>query len=490
MGLMRFRVFPVECITEEMVQHAYLSGIDRVSWPVRTSVDGDELVLQRSVSDSATLHVPWPVEGYGPLTLSSGSLMEQPEPYQLPLELARGTIVQVRNQLADWQVIGLTPPAAALARLSEAVARFSWAVVSFEEPANSAEHAEAALRAALGAGALLAAAYTEQALLVRRRGGKLTSLLGADLGTALLDNYTARQVLQTFNAAEVPLRWRDCETTEGHFVWATSDKQIQWCQTHGLKVAAGPLLMLDPHALPDWLYLFADDFDSVVDFVAGFVRRVVERYRGMVDYWICAGRVNTPEVLSLSEQKRLRLVARTIELVQSLDPDTPALVSFDQPWAEYMRQRESDFPPMHIADALIRANLGLAGLMLEINVGYSPGGTFFRHPLDFNRQLDTWGMLGLPLWLSVSAPSGYHADSLAQHANAVPSSTWTPAAQQAWAARFIPLALAKPMVQGVFWNQLLDSQPHEFPHAGVFDDRRHAKPALRTLAAVRQTYLK
>ena len=34
MGLMRFRVFPTERITEQMVQQAYLSGIDRVSWPV------------------------------------------------------------------------------------------------------------------------------------------------------------------------------------------------------------------------------------------------------------------------------------------------------------------------------------------------------------------------------------------------------------------------------------------------------------------------
>ena len=35
MGTMRFRVFPTERITGEMVQQAYLSGIDRVSWPVR-----------------------------------------------------------------------------------------------------------------------------------------------------------------------------------------------------------------------------------------------------------------------------------------------------------------------------------------------------------------------------------------------------------------------------------------------------------------------
>ena len=279
------------------------------------------------------------------MTLTSGSLMERQHAYLLPLELARGTIAQVRNQLSEWQVIGLSVPAAVVAKLDEAVIRFSWAAVTQEEPATWVEHAEAALRAAMNAADMLTAAYTEQALIVRRRNGsKPTSVLGAHLGTSLLDNYTARQFLLTFNAAEVPLAWRDIETTEGNFSWTTSDKQIQWCRTHGLKVFAGPLLVLDPHALPDWFYLFEDDFESMLDFISAFVRAAVEHYRGQVDYWICAGRVNTAEVPSLSEPERLQLVARTVELVRSLDPDTPALVSFDQPWAEYLRQRSRTSP--------------------------------------------------------------------------------------------------------------------------------------------------
>jgi hypothetical protein len=417
--------------------------------------------------------------------------MERRQAYLLPLELARGTIAQVRNQLSEWQVIGLSVPAAVVAKLDEAVTRFSWAAVTQEEPATWADHAEAALRAALNAADLLATAYTEQALIVRRRnGGKPTSVLGAHLGTSLLDNYTARQFLLTFNAAEVPLAWRNIETTEGNFSWTTSDKQIQWCHTHGLKVFAGPLLVLDPHALPDWFYLFEDDFDSMLDFMSTFVRAAVERYRGQVDYWICAGRVNTAGMPSLAEPERLQLAARTVELVRALDPDTPALLSFDQPAAEYLRQRESDFPPLHFADALIRAGLGLTGLMLELNVGYWPGGTLPRHPLEFNRLLDTWSLLGLPLWLSLCAPSAYHEDPLAQHKTALPPGSWSALAQQAWAARFVPLSLAKPMVQGVLWNQLRDSEPHDFPHGGLFDDRRQAKLALRTLATIRQMYLK
>ncbi len=244
--------------------------------------------------------------------------------------------------------------------------------------------------------------------------------------------------------------------------------------------------MLDPAALPDWLYLFDDDFESVLDFASALVRAAVERYRGKVDAWICAGRVNTAEVLSLREQQRLRLVARSVELTRALDPDTPALVSFDQPWAEYMRQRHADFPPLHFADTLVRAGVELSGLMLEMNVGYFPGGTLPRHAVEFNRQLDMWSLLGLPLWLSLCAPSATADDPRAQKKVSLPPGVWTAAVQQAFAARFVPLALAKPVVQGVFWNQLRDNQPHDFPHGGLLDAHGKAKPALSTLAAIRK----
>jgi hypothetical protein len=491
MGMMRFRVFPRERITEEMVQQAYLSGLDRTPWPVRTSIEGGQLVISRSLSDSANVHILWPVEGHGQVVLSSGSLIERPEPYELPLELARGTIVQVRNQLSEWEVIGLAVPAAAYAKLATAVKRFSRAAVGQEDAAASVEYADEALVAALDAANLLSAAYADQALALRRRsGGQPPLLLGADLGPALLDDPTSRRFLVSFNTAEVPICWRDVETTEGRFSWTTSDKQIEWCRANGLKVVAGPLLLMDPRVMPDWLYLFEEDFESVLDFSSALVRAAVLRYRGQVDYWICAGRVNVAEVLGLSEHERLRLAARTVELVRSLDPDTPALVSFDQPWAEYLRERHSDFPALHFADALVRAGLDLAGLMLEINLGLSPGGTLPRHVLELNRQLDAWSRLGLPLWLSLSAPGGEGDDPMAQRKATLPPENWTAADQRDWAARWVPLALAKPAVQGVVWNQLDDGQPHDFPHGGLLDARGQIKSALRTLAALKQKYLK
>ena len=328
MGLMRFAFTPPQRVTEEMVQQAYLSGMDRISWQVQAGVENGELVLRRTVSESGNLNIPWQVEGHGRLTLSTGSLIERPEPYLLSLELARGTIGQLRNQIAEWQAIGLAVPEKVGKIVYRATGYLGRAAVGQAAPKTCSELAEEAIRIAIDAGDLLAASYTDQAIAVRRRaGGKLPCFLGSDLGVSLLDDYTANQFVLSFNAASVPLCWREVEASEGSRYWAICDKQIEWCKTHGLKVCAGPLLQLDRHALPDWLCLFEGDFDNLLSFVSEFITATVTRYRGKVDLWQCSGRLNTAEVLSFSEEEKLRLAARCIELTRSFDPATPAVIS-------------------------------------------------------------------------------------------------------------------------------------------------------------------
>lgn len=491
MGLMRFIVSPPNRLTEETVEQAYLSGLDRIPWRVEARAADGQLLLERPISESATLHIPWDVPGFGRLMISTASLMERNQPYHLPLELARGKIGQVRNQMADWQSIGLQVPGPIASKVDEAVWVLGRAAVTRDDAQPSAVQAEEALRLGVEAAQMLALCYTEQAIAARRRvNGKLPANLGGDLGIGLLDDNTAALFLQTFNAAAIPFSWREIESAEGSYVWTNTDTQVEWCRAHGLAVYGGPLVQLDRRSLPDWLYVWEGEFDDILAFVCEYVQAVVTRYRGKVGVWQCAGRLNSSDALGLSEEESLRLAARVIELVRSLDPDTPVVISFDQPWAEYMNRRELDFPPLHFADALVRAGLGLSGLMLELNVGFHPGGTLTRDPLDMSRQLDHWSLLGLPLHLTVCTPSSPHDDPLARRRVHLAADGWSAKAQQSWIAQFVPLMLAKPYVQGVLWNQLRDCEPHEFPHGGLFDLRRQPKPGLRTLTSIRQTHLK
>jgi hypothetical protein len=175
-----------------------------------------------------------------------------------------------------------------------------------------------------------------------------------------------------------------------------------------------------------------------------------------------------------------------------MDSTTPLVVSFDQPWAEYLASEHLDLAPLHFADALVRADLGLSGIGLELNVGYHPGGSIHRGPLAMSRLLDTWSLLELPLQVALTFPSRSDDDPLAASKIRVLSSEEdevTPEAQREWVERHVPLLLAKNVVQVVVWNQLSDAAPHQFPHGGLFDAEDKPKPAFEALKKMRRQYL-
>jgi hypothetical protein len=462
--------------------------MDRTPWLVEAEDDEGELVLERDVSDSGSVTVPWHVEGHGLLALSTATLAERWEPYNLPVELARGTINVFRTQLHEWQSIGLTIPDKVQGLLKEALLKFSWAVV--QQPSGAGAAAQEALRIALDGSQLLAAAYADQVIALRRRAtGRLASLLGGTLGSAEMDAAAARSFLAAFNMAMVPVYWRDVEAAEGSFDWSACDRQVQWCREQGLRICLGPLLQPDARGLPDWVYLWDDDVESLLAAAGQFVDAAVKRYRDKVDLWHVAARVNTSQVLRYSEEEKLKMVAWIVCQIKRLDPEHPLMVGIDQPWGEYQGRRAVDLSPIHFADALLRARLDLKAIFLEMNFGCFAGGTLPRSEMDVSRLLDYWALLGVPLLVGLSLPSGDGADPQARQKIEFSAGSWSLAAQQAWAARYVPLILAKPVIQAVVWNQFEDGRPHDFPHAGLVTPQGQAKPALRALADLRAAYI-
>ncbi len=340
----------------------------------------------------------------------------------------------------------------------------------------------------------LIVAYVQQSLASRQRQPtKIFKLLGINLGRAPFKEAVQKELLSTFNAATIPLVWREIEPREGKHDWDLSDRQFEWCRQNGLKICPGPLLQLDRNSLPDWLYIWEGDFENLATVFAEHIRTIVGRYRGKAAVWHCAARMNAGEVLSLSEEQRLRLAVLSVQATRQADPRVPVVLWIDQPWAEFMGAKPCDLSPLHFADALVRADLGLAGLGLEINLGYYPGGTQPRDMLDISRMIDRWSCLGLPLLVTLTIPSDSVADAQARSPARVlplvPSGQVSVASQSVWAGELLPLLLSKQSVQGVWWNQLLDSQPHEFAHGGLFDHEGQSKPALLALQAARRQYL-
>ncbi len=494
MGLMRFLVPRRDLLPADADQRAYITGLDELPWQSRTQWMGDQLVVRRAESDSGCFHIPWNVSGAGELTLATACLMERDQPYHLPVELARGSVHRLRNQIAAWQAIGLVVPENVSSRLSTALAHLSRAATSQHDPATATLAADQAINEAHLTVCELIVTYAQQSLTSRaRQTTKVTKLLGVNLGSSPLKESLQKEVLTAINAATVPMSWREIEPREGKRDWTNGDRQIEWCRTNGLMVCPGPLVQLNRSALPDWLYLWEGDFDNLASFAADHIRSVINRYKGKVALWQCGARMNASEIFSLTEEQRLRLAVLSLETTRQADPRVPVVLWIDQPWAEFMSRQNCDLSPLHFADALVRADLGLAGLNLEINLGYYPGGTQPRDLLDFSRLIDRWSCLGLPLLVTLTIPSGSTPDPLASSQARVlpmaPGGQVSVASQWSWAGEILPLLLSKQAVQGVMWNQLLDSQPHEFAHGGLFDQQNHGKPALTALQTARRQYL-
>ena len=488
MGVMKFQVHPDSLMAGwPEAQNAYITGFDGRVFPSRVEIEGNTVACRRPASDSGKFNVAWPVPGFGRPVLTTSSLREQETPYQLAVELARGKICQVRNQVATWDQLGMQIPDAFHPAHHEAHSLFAKSVSLKSDPVAASDLATQAITKACEAAELLTRSYTDQRLAIRvRKTGQRPVSLGCNLGHAQPDASWETLLPGTFNAAAIPIEWRYIEQEEGNYDWSWLDAQVDWCQQHKLVMLGGPLLDLSPRGLPKWLEQWGHDFFNLQSFLCDFVETAVSRYHGKIRLWEVSARVNTGGALNLSEENCLTLVARTLEVARRVDEESQFLIRIEQPWGTYQSRGQHRLAPVQFVDALLRCGVGLAGVNLEIAVGYNDRGSASRDSLDFSRMLDVWSSLEIPLHITLAFPSSNDPDPQASSGISTEPNGWKSAvseeAQAEWVDTFLPLLIAKQSVTGIYWSHLTDAAPHDFPNAGLIDAAGRPKKALHSLA--------
>jgi len=493
MGVMRFLVHPTELLNDwPEIHRAYVSGFDRHVFPTQVELSGNVLTCQRLHSDSGKLHVSFPVEGYGRPVLTTSSLRERESPYLLPLELARGKIAELREQSSQWELIHMAIPDSFRAAERRAFRLFSQASAAQADEQQACHLARQSLVAACEASDILMNAYTEQRLAVSFRAREHPpSSLGCELPWSLLDERTQEWFCSTFQAAALPIEWKRIEPVEGRYEWEIIDQMLECCVEHRQLPRGGPLIDLGAGGLPSWLAPWEHDIINMQSFVCDWVETAVSRYMGRIRLWEVSAYGNSGGALAINEENRLGLVARTLETAARTDDDAQLFIRIDQPWGDYQARGQHRLSPFQFADAVVRSNLGLAGVNLEINVGYQPHGCLSRDMLSFSRLIDYWSLLGIQLHVTLAFPSSATADPAAHDDVEVATPVWTqPCSEEAqaeWIDTFVPLLMAKPAVTGVYWTHFSDAMPHHFPHAGLIRADGTPKPAFEAMQ--RQKYL-
>ena len=245
--------------------------------------------------------------------------------------------------------------------------------------------------------------------------------------------------------------------------------------------------------MPHWLYLLEDNFDDFLSAVVNFVEKTVLKFRGSVQLWNCAAGLNTPGPIQLNDEQVMRLALGVLQTVRRNDPNTPTIVTFDQPYGEYLAKFRDGISPLHFADALARSGLGMAGIGLDFRLNYASNATLPRSAVDFGQMIDRWATLGMPLLVQLSIPGGVDADPLAIAPNDLLKSetqSLDPASDQLrTAAPLVRTLLAKHIVHGIVWDGWSDAEPHVQSHSGVIDSKGQPRPLLEYLTRVRREFL-
>jgi len=487
MGLIRFAVEPATLLDDlPEAYRGYLTGSDGHVFVTRIEVQEAIIGCHRKTSESCKFHVAWPVTGFGRPVIATASLSEREQPYLLPLELARGKIVQLRNQAGEWELSGMTIPPDFVDSSRLAFRAFAKAASRQNQPEEATRLSNEALCHACAAAEILMIGYSSQTFLNRlQRFGSLPASIGCELHQAPPHPDADELFAAAFNSATVACAWEKIESKEKNYDWTYCDQQLDWCEKRKLLVKGGPLIDLGPHGLPSWLARGQHDRFYLEKLACDFVKMAISRYFGRIRIWEVATRLNSGGALSLSEEDILTLVVRVLDVARQLDEETQLLIRIDQPWGEYQARGQHRLSPMQLVDALLRSSVGLAGVNLELAVGYLPRGSAYRDLLDISRLIDMWSILGVPLHATLACPSSSDDDALASESWEVEPRMWDreidETGQAEWIERILELLLAKQSISSVSLAHFSDGDSHTFPQAGLLRADGTPKAALERI---------
>ncbi len=486
MGVMRLLVDPnrVPAGWPESSQ-ASIIGLDGRIHPTRLEWEDNTLICRRTAAESGKVHLTWNVENYGPVVVSTTSLKERDAPYNLLIELARGKLSEVRDQAAAWDQARMTLPTEYKGTIRESFQKFSQATSRQHSFSEANDLASSSLSLAFDAARVLTSSYIAQRETALKSSGMPSrTSMGCRVDASLAEQIHRDAVTTICDMATMPIEWRAIEPEEGVYHWESVDSLVAYCRQEGLVIKAGPLIDLGPRGLPHWLSAWSQDLLNLTAFVCDFVETAITRFQGLVRIWEVSAFGNTGGAFHLTEEERLTLTARTLDTAVRTDSDSQFFIRVDQPWGEYLSAGRHRLTPFQFVDAMIRSNLGLCGVNLDLAIGYDPPCSGERDLLSISRLIDLWSILGIPLHVTLAVPSTTGSDLLATSHYQVcdrPGRVWTPEKQSLWLQQLVALLKAKHSVAGIFLSTFSDQQPHRYPHAGLLDANGQRKPAFQQL---------
>ncbi len=473
-------------------------GMGPESVPVQADISFENGLLRCRRSDEHAVGIAllWDMGPSGSFLLETTRLAHREKPYILNVELARFRLMKVVQKQEDWNLFDFPRAERFGIKFREAQDLLAQALGRLHEPVEAARMADRALVMAIELSEELGTFHAE--LLIQRRRGNgafVKHVVGCGIDTSVQNERYRDIICGNFDYAVVPMSWRQLEPEEHRFETAAVDEWVEVLSRKRLPIIAGPLIQLDETHLPDWMFIWENDFDSIREQAYEYVQKIVQRYRKAISMWNVVSGLHTNSAFSLSFEQIIELTRLLVSQVKALLPNTRTLITISQPFGEYHARKTPSVPPMLYAEMVAQAGINFEAFGVEIEIGVPAQGRFTRDLFQLSCMLDKFSTLGRPLFITaIGAPSRNTVDPNDRSEGRLDPNqagrwrrAWDPQLQAEWMEAVYHMALSKPYVESLSWSSLADIHP-TLPGGGLLDDVLRPKPAYEKLLEMRTKF--
>ena len=477
---------------------AYMVGSDGV--PVRADIsfkNGQIICDRRIAGPPVGLAVVWPVKEVGRVMLETTRLQDRDKPYVLQVELARNRLMRLSHKQEDWELEDPGCLQALTGRVAQARDLLIRALQADDEAA-AARLGDQALAMAVRSAEELTLEHAGVALNRKRQeNGFSRRLFGCQVDLLSPSETYRKQLIDTFDFVSVPFCWRQIEAAEQQFDWKPLDTLVEWLAKNRIPMKGSGLVDFSEQNVPDWLYIWEHDFETIRDLVYEHIRRVVNRYGKHIQVWDVVSGVHAINCISFNFEQLMELTRMAAAVTKQLQPKSLTIIDLVSPWGEYYARNQRTIPPMLYADMAVQSGITFDAFGVQLYFGLGIDGMFVRDMFQISSLIDRFASRGKPLHITgVQVPSSTAVDQGDAWGGTVSVGEgghwweeWSEELQSRWLRSFYEVALSKPMVDTVTWRALSDTGKHFLPHGGLLHRDLTPKSAYKQLQALRKSIM-
>lgn len=484
------------------LRNAYLVAADgnAIRGQIEFESEPHQIYCEKRESGTAALTLQYPVDGIGELTLQTCLLPERETPYLLGLELARHRMMLLWSKFEDWGMFDLDSGHPAAKRFIKAKDSFVEALcIRKSDPKRCHELSMQSLAAGIDASEELALAHSEL-LLNKRKSSHALPRYPVGCGVP------AKQKLETvrggiaehFDHLALPIPWKAVAPSETDYVWDVIDDWVSWANQRRMPIIAGPLINFDPQSVPEWLYMWEHDYDTARDLVYEHIETTISRYSQQIRAWTVVSGLHVNEHFPCTFDQIMDLTRMAAMLVKKLVPQATVIVELRQPYGEYAGHNARSIPPQTYADLIAESSLNFDAFSLRVPLGQAMPGQYTRDLMQVSNLLDRYATFNKPIYLTLGVPSQPVTPiMIADPSNDQPVDAnsgywrheWSPTVQAHWLEAMMQIALSKPFIESVTWQDLTDYPEMDLPLGGLMTEQLEPKPSLRRMVEFRRNLL-